>query len=74
MANGQQGRQPFWLGGAAACMAACFTHPLDQMKYRMQVQVSKQNMFRALYAFASRDGIRSLWSGLSASLLRQSTY
>ena len=74
MANRQQGRQPFWLGGAAGCIAACFTHPLDQMKYRMQVQVSKQNVFRALYAFASRDGIRSLWSGLSASLLRQSTY
>ena len=74
MANTKKGQQPFWVGGAAACTAACFTHPLDQMKYRMQVQASKQNMFRALYVFASRDGIRSLWSGLSASVLRQSSY
>jgi dicarboxylate transporter 10 len=60
MASRQQGQQLFWLGGAAVCMAACFTHPLDQIKYRMQVQVSKQSMFRALHAFASQDGIRSL--------------
>lgn len=55
-------------------MAACFTHPLDQTKYRMQVQASRTNIVRALYGFASRDGIRSLWTGLSASILRQSTY
>ncbi|KAM0648470.1 hypothetical protein ACHAO3_006653 [Verticillium nonalfalfae] len=31
-------------------------------------------MFRAMYRFASRDGIPSLWSGLSASIVRQSMY
>lgn len=31
-------------------------------------------MFRALYTFATHDGIKSLWSGLSASILRQTTY
>ncbi|KAH6889832.1 mitochondrial dicarboxylate transporter [Thelonectria olida] len=36
-------KEPFWLGGAAACMAVCFRIP-------------------------------SLWTGLSASFLRQGTY
>lgn len=31
-------------------------------------------MFRAMYRFAARDGIPSLWSGLSASIVRQSMY
>lgn len=31
-------------------------------------------MLSTLYRFASRDGIPSLWSGLSASILRQSMY
>ncbi|KAK4452207.1 mitochondrial dicarboxylate transporter [Podospora aff. communis PSN243] len=67
-------KQPFWLGGAAASMAVCFTHPLDQTKYRMQVHRSKESMLSTLYRFAARDGIPSLWSGLSASILRQATY
>jgi solute carrier family 25 (mitochondrial dicarboxylate transporter), member 10 len=40
----------------------------------MQVQASRQNIVRALVGHAGRDGVFSLWSGLSASLLRQSTY
>ncbi|KAK3313066.1 mitochondrial carrier domain-containing protein [Apodospora peruviana] len=67
-------KQPFWLGGAAASFAVCFTHPIDQTKYRMQVLQSRTSMLSTLYRFAVRDGISSLWSGLSASVLRQSTY
>ncbi|RFU26090.1 hypothetical protein B7463_g10244, partial [Scytalidium lignicola] len=74
MAKRTKGEQPFWLGGTAASMAACITHPIDRTKYCMQVLSSKQSMLRALYTFASRDGIFSLWSGLSASILRQTTY
>ena len=48
--------------------------PLDQTKYRMQVMTHKQSMFRTLIHFASRDGVVSLWQGLSASILRQATY
>jgi solute carrier family 25 (mitochondrial dicarboxylate transporter), member 10 len=67
-------RQPFWLGGAAGSLAACCTHPLDQTKYRMQTMASRQGMFSTIKIFAQRDGIASLWSGISASILRQSTY
>ena len=35
---------------------------------------NRQNMIRTLISFASRDGFFSLWSGISASILRQSTY
>lgn len=31
-------------------------------------------MLHTLYMFASRNGIHSLWTGISASILRQSTY
>ncbi|KAF2737231.1 mitochondrial carrier [Polyplosphaeria fusca] len=67
-------REPFWLGGAAASLAACFTHPLDQTKYRMQVLPTRVSLIKAVHGFAVRDGIPSLWIGLSGSILRQSTY
>ncbi|KAK4124558.1 mitochondrial carrier [Parathielavia appendiculata] len=74
MAGKKASKQPFWLGGAAASMAVCFTHPLDLTKYRMQVLQTRSPMLSTLYRFALRDGIFSLWSGLTASILRQSTY
>lgn len=40
----------------------------------MQVLRSRTSMLSTLYKFAARDGIPSLWSGLSASILRQATY
>ena len=40
----------------------------------MQTMTNKQSLSRTLVYFASRDGIPSLWSGISASILRQSTY
>ncbi|KAL3418593.1 hypothetical protein PVAG01_10309 [Phlyctema vagabunda] len=43
MASKSKAKQPFWLGGAASSMAACFSLP-------------------------------SLWTGISASVLRQTTY
>jgi solute carrier family 25 (mitochondrial dicarboxylate transporter), member 10 len=55
-------------------MAACFTHPLDQTKYRMQILSTRASLIRVVHSFAVRDGFFSLWSGLSASILRQSTY
>ncbi|VTO84008.1 unnamed protein product [Fusarium graminearum] len=64
MAPDKKIKEPFWLGGAAACMAVCFTHPLDQTKYRMQVLKSNSSMLNVLYRFAARD----------ASILRQGSY
>ncbi|KAG9693221.1 hypothetical protein KCU95_g11364, partial [Aureobasidium melanogenum] len=74
MAGEKKKQQPFWLGGAAASMAATCTHPLDQTKYRMQVMHQPKNILRTLVSFASRDGIPSLWTGLTGSWLRQCSY
>ncbi|KAK3305700.1 mitochondrial carrier domain-containing protein [Chaetomium strumarium] len=60
---GQKGsKQPFWLGGAAASMAVCFTQPA----------AGEPSSTHADWPLPT--GIMSLWSGLSASILRQSTY
>ncbi|KAI0271649.1 dicarboxylic acid transporter [Gloeopeniophorella convolvens] len=76
----QQSRgYPFWLGGVAASLAACCTHPLDLTKVRMQTvrpvpgagSVSALTVLRNSIA---ESGIRSLYTGVSASILRQMTY
>lgn len=46
----------------------------NQLSSRMQVLSTRPSFVRAIYNFAARDGILSLWSGLTASILRQSTY
>ncbi|THV07818.1 mitochondrial carrier [Dendrothele bispora CBS 962.96] len=70
---------PFWLGGVAASMASSCTHPLDLTKVRMQtmevIPGSKPpNMFTVFRSTLSDSGVRSLYTGLSASLLRQMSY
>ncbi|KAH7883922.1 mitochondrial carrier [Phlebopus sp. FC_14] len=68
---------PFWLGGIAASMAASCTHPLDLTKVRMQTlgpSVLRPSMFAMMRNSLSENGFRSLYTGLSASLLRQMTY
>ncbi|KAF2741050.1 mitochondrial carrier [Polyplosphaeria fusca] len=69
---------PFWFGGSASCFAACFTHPLDLVvKVRLQTQGAqgvRLNMLQMFGRVATDDGIRGLYRGLSAALLRQLTY
>ncbi|KAG7090789.1 hypothetical protein E1B28_009873 [Marasmius oreades] len=69
---------PFWLGGVAASMAASCTHPLDLTKVRMQtlthVAGAKHSTFSIIRASITDLGFRSLYTGLSASLLRQMSY
>jgi dicarboxylate transporter 10 len=40
----------------------------------MQVMHQPKNILRTLVSFASRDGIPSLWTGLTGSWLRQCSY
>jgi len=66
---------PFWLGGVAASLAACCTHPLDLTKVRMQTMgTSGRSISAVLKLTLAESGIRSLYTGLSASLLRQMSY
>ncbi|RPB27999.1 mitochondrial carrier [Terfezia boudieri ATCC MYA-4762] len=70
---------PFWFGGSASCIAACFTHPLDLVKVRMQTagttaRGTTPTMLGTFVKAARNEGFLALYSGLSASLLRQATY
>ncbi|KAL0581377.1 hypothetical protein V5O48_000641 [Marasmius crinis-equi] len=69
---------PFWLGGVAASMAASCTHPLDLTKVRMQtlkpVAGTKHSTFSVIRSSISEFGFRSLYTGLTASLMRQMSY
>ncbi|KAN0063142.1 hypothetical protein ACQY0O_004306 [Thecaphora frezii] len=67
-------RYPFWLGGASASIAACFTHPLDLTKTRMQTAKHRHGMVSLLFNTLRKEGPRGWYVGLSASLLRQMTY
>ncbi|KAI9484195.1 MAG: mitochondrial carrier domain-containing protein [Benjaminiella poitrasii] len=78
---------PFWFGGAASCLATFVSHPFDLAKVRLQTLrienatlwsefklLSPARMFRTMWMIARTEGLPALYSGLSASLLRQGTY
>ncbi|KAF5377153.1 hypothetical protein D9615_006358 [Tricholomella constricta] len=68
---------PFWLGGVAASMAASCTHPLDLIKVRMQTLEHgsrRPSTISVLRASIAESGFRSLYAGLTASLMRQMSY
>ncbi|KAF1821041.1 mitochondrial carrier [Dissoconium aciculare CBS 342.82] len=75
---------PFWFGGSASCFAATVTHPLDLItftaylaKVRLQTQSHegpRKNMTGMASHIIKSDGVRGLYRGLSASIMRQLTY
>lgn len=79
-------KEPFYVGfargGLAAMIGAAASHPLDVLKVRLQVQgeggsgsggkrLGPVGMAKHIYA---TDGVKGLYAGLSASLLRQAVY
>ncbi|XP_063684424.1 mitochondrial dicarboxylate carrier-like [Bolinopsis microptera] len=67
-------QQRWYLGGMGACMAVLFTHPLDTIKVHLQTQQGKDPVHRVLVKTLKTNGIMGIYSGLSASVLRQATY
>ncbi|CAG8563606.1 7588_t:CDS:2 [Rhizophagus irregularis] len=67
---------PFWFGGAASCIACTVSHPLDLTKVRLQTThgVNKASTIYTMIQIIKTEGILGLYSGLSASILRQITY
>ncbi|KAI8994719.1 mitochondrial carrier domain-containing protein [Pilobolus umbonatus] len=78
---------PFWFGGAASCLATFISHPFDLTKVRLQTMkienstlwsefklLSPARMVKTMWTISRSEGIHALYSGLSASLLRQATY
>ena len=58
--------------------ATCFVQPLDLVKNRMQVTKTaggaKPSTFSVISGVIKNEGISTLYTGLSAGLLRQATY
>lgn len=65
---------PFWYGGLASITACCCTHPLDLTKARMQTATVPRGFLGTIGWTVSNEGLRGLYDGLSASILRQATY
>jgi solute carrier family 25 (mitochondrial carrier), member 14/30 len=55
-------------------VAALFTHPIDSLKVRLQLHDSTIPKIDFVKEIIKREGLFSLWRGLSASLLREATY
>lgn len=65
----------WYFGGIASGGAACVTHPLDLLKVTLQTQQEgKLSMFQLVGKVIRQQGVFALYSGISASLLRQMTY
>lgn len=65
----------WYFGGVASSMAACCTHPLDLLKVHLQTQKEgRLGIGGMAVKVIKSDGVLGLYSGLSASLLRQLTY
>ncbi len=71
---------PFVTGGLSAMLASACIHPIDLSKVRLQLFAlinpgkPKPTAYSLLMEMVRRDGIKSIYAGLSASLLRQAVY
>ena len=85
--NNQSAKSPpFWAGGVGSCVATLVSHPFDLTKVRLQTlrkqqpnnnawrRIQPSRMFKIMVSISRTEGVRALYNGLSASLLRQGTY
>jgi len=67
-------------GGISGMLATCVVQPIDLIKTRMQLsgegggQKQHKTALHAAYNIAKTEGIRGMYRGLTAGLLRQATY
>lgn len=66
---------PFVLGGMASAGATFFTHPLDLTKVQMQTAKSNdKSTGQFIKSIIQQRGVRGVYDGLTAALLRAMTY
>lgn len=71
----QKDRKSRWyFGGLASVGAAIVTHPLDLIKVTMQTQQGELSVLKLVPNIIREQGVVALYSGISASMLRQMTY
>lgn len=69
--------QPFIFGGISGMTATAIIQPIDMIKVRIQLSSTSNissNPFIIANQMVAQGGIKSLYKGLSAGLLRQATY
>lgn len=65
----------WYFGGCASAGAACCTHPLDLLKVHLQTQqTARRGVLSGVVTLVKHEGLLALYSGLTASILRQLTY
>lgn len=64
----------FAFGGIAGCVAATTVQPLDLLKTRSQLSGTNVGVLGLASGAVREEGLLALWRGLSAALLRQTTY
>ncbi|CAI5760607.1 unnamed protein product [Candida verbasci] len=75
MSGSKKIQYPFWYGGASSMAACLVTHPLDLAKVRLQTASKPgQSLISMIYQIITKEGFFKIYSGLTASLLRQATY
>ncbi|KAJ3123928.1 hypothetical protein HK100_011433 [Physocladia obscura] len=72
--GGGRGTTLWWFGGASSALACVFTHPLDTLKVRMQTQAQTAARRGVWQTAAAAGGLRGLYKGVDAAVLRQLTY
>jgi len=69
--------QPFVCGGSSAILATTIIHPIDLTKVRLQLARElgkKPETFPLVRETLKNEGIKGMYSGLSAAWVRQATY
>jgi len=64
----------FAFGTASAISATFFTHPIDVIKYFMQLKGGNLGTIGCGMQLVKDNGITSLYKGMSASVMRQASY
>jgi hypothetical protein len=62
------------IGGISACFASAVIHPIDLAKVRLQLwegSTKKPSFLTIIYSIGRGEGIKALYAGLSAALMRQ---
>uniref|UniRef100_A0A1I7SUT3 Mitochondrial dicarboxylate carrier n=1 Tax=Bursaphelenchus xylophilus TaxID=6326 RepID=A0A1I7SUT3_BURXY len=68
------GAPRWYFGGLAGILSVASTHPLDLAKVHQQTHFHNLPLHKVFQRVYRSDGLRGLFNGLSAALLRQLTY
>ena len=66
--------QPYFVGGSSAVFASICVQPADLVKTRMQLLPKGTSPLTVARSILAQHGLRGLYAGLSASIMRQAVY